>query len=84
MFVNGIGGVCPPMVIHKGQRVQQYWSEGSKPGVTLAVTPKGHITKHKFHLNLHWSCLLVWVTILFSLQAQALLQAFQLVTLSVL
>ena len=23
-FVNGIGDVCPPMVIQKGQRVQQY------------------------------------------------------------
>ena len=49
-FVNGIGDVCPPMVIHKGQRVQQYWTEGSKPGVTLAATLKGYITKHKFHL----------------------------------
>ena len=49
-FVNGIGDVCPPMVIHKGQRVQQYWTEGSKPGVTLAATQKGYITKHKFHL----------------------------------
>ena len=39
-FVNGIGDVCPPMVIHKGQRVQQYWTEGSKPGVTLAATQK--------------------------------------------
>ena len=49
-FVNGIGDVCPPMIIHKGQRVQQYWTEGSKPGVTLATTLKGYITKHKFHL----------------------------------
>ena len=58
-FVNGIGDVCPPMVIQKGQRVQQYWTEGSKPGVTLAATQKGYITKHKFHLNLHWFSQLV-------------------------
>ena len=36
-FVNGIGDLCPPMVIHKGQRVQQYWTEGSKPGVTKGI-----------------------------------------------
>ena len=24
-FVNGVGLVCPPMVIHRGQCVQQYW-----------------------------------------------------------
>ena len=24
-FVNGVGKVCPPMVIHHGQCVQQYW-----------------------------------------------------------
>ena len=47
------------MVIQKGQRVQQYGTEGSKPGVTLAATQKGYITKHKFHLNLHWFSQLV-------------------------
>ena len=46
--------ICPPMVIQKGQRVQQYWTEGSKPGVTLAAAQKVYITKHKFHLNSHW------------------------------
>ena len=25
-FVNGVGDVCPPMVIQKGDRVQQYWT----------------------------------------------------------
>ena len=49
-FVNGVGDVCPPMVIHKGQRVQQYWTKVAPPGVTLAATLKGYITKHKFHL----------------------------------
>ena len=49
-FVNGVGDVCPPMVIHKGQRVQQYWTQGSRLDVTLAATLKGYITKHKLHL----------------------------------
>ena len=40
-FVNGVGDVCPPMVIHKGQRVQQYWTQGSKPGVTPGCHSKG-------------------------------------------
>ena len=38
------------MVIHKVQRVQQYWTKDAPPGVTLAATIKGYITKHKFHL----------------------------------
>ena len=48
-FVNAVGGVCPPMVIHKGQRVQRDWSPNMPICVTLAATIKGYITKAKFH-----------------------------------
>ena len=39
------------MVIHKGQRVQQYWTKDAPCGVTPAATLKGYITKNKFHLS---------------------------------
>ena len=48
-FVNGVGLVCPPMVIHKGQCVQQYWTNDAPVGWHIAATTKGYITKHKFH-----------------------------------
>ena len=48
-FVNGVGLVCPPMVIHKGQCVQQYWTNDAPVGWCIAATTKGYITKHKFH-----------------------------------
>ena len=48
-FVNAVGLVCPPMVIHRGQRVQQYWTKDAPVGWHIAATMKGYITKHKFH-----------------------------------
>ena len=48
-FVNAVGCVCPPVVIHKGQRVQANWSDGMPHFVKLAATSKGYITKHQFH-----------------------------------
>ena len=48
-FVNGVGLVWPPMVIHRGQCVQQYWTKNVPVGWHLAATMKGYITKHKFH-----------------------------------
>ena len=48
-FVNGVGLVCPPMVIHKGQHVQQYWTNEAPVGWHIAATTKGYITQHKFH-----------------------------------
>ena len=48
-FVNAIGRVCPPMVIHKGQYVQREWATNMPVSVKLAVTTKGYITKLKFH-----------------------------------
>ena len=48
-FVNAVGCVCPPLVIHKGQWVQANWSDGMPHFIKLAATSKGYITKHQFH-----------------------------------
>ena len=48
-FVNAVGLVCPPMVIHRGQHVQQYWTKDAPLGWCIAATMKGYITKHKIH-----------------------------------
>ena len=48
-FVNGVGLVCPPMVIHRGQCVQQYWTQNAPVGWRVVATVKGYIIKHKFH-----------------------------------
>ena len=49
MFVNTLGRVCPPMVIHKGQIVQRDWATNMPISCMLAATNKGYITKAKFH-----------------------------------
>ena len=48
-FVSGVGNVVPPMVIHRGERVQEPWTRDAPVGVRVAATSKGYITKHKFH-----------------------------------
>ena len=48
-FVNAVSLVCPPMVIHCGQRVQEYWTHEAPIGICVAATTKGYITKAKFH-----------------------------------
>ena len=48
-FVNAIGCVCPPLVLHKGQRVQTNWSDSMPHFIKLAATSKGYIMKHQFH-----------------------------------
>ena len=48
-FVNGVGDVVPPMVIHKGERVQTQWTQDAPVGARIAATSKGYITKQKFH-----------------------------------
>ncbi len=49
VFVNGIGMVVPPMILHRGQRVQEAWTRNAPVGVRVAATSKGYITKAKFH-----------------------------------
>ena len=39
----------PPLVLHKGQRVQANWSDSMPHFIKLAATSKGYITKHQFH-----------------------------------
>ena len=48
-FMNVVGRVCPPLVLHKGQRVQANWSDSMPHFIKLAATSKGYITKHQFH-----------------------------------
>ena len=48
-FVNAAGQVCPPMVIHKGQRVQDTWRMKAPGDMQLAATDRGYITKSRFH-----------------------------------
>ena len=48
-FMNAVGRVCPPLVLHKGQRVQANWSDSMPHFIKLAATSKGYITKHQFH-----------------------------------
>ena len=48
-FVNALGNVVPPMIIHKGQRVQDTWKIKAPGNIHISATTKGYITKSKFH-----------------------------------
>ena len=48
-FVSTGGKVCPPLVIHKGQRVQETWRLKAPGDIQLSATTKGYITKSQFH-----------------------------------
>ena len=48
-FVSGEGKVVPPMIIHKGERVQENWIRKTPGDVRVAATTRGYITKAKFH-----------------------------------
>ena len=48
-FVKALGNVVPPMIIHKGQRVQDTWKIKSPGNIGISATTKGYITKSKFH-----------------------------------
>ena len=48
-FVNAVGLQCPPMVIHHGKHIQEYWVCDAPVSVCVAATTKGYITKAKFH-----------------------------------
>ena len=39
----------PPMVLHKGVRVQDMWKLKALGDIKIAATPKGYITKSRFH-----------------------------------
>ena len=48
-FISARGKVCPPLVIHKGQRVQETWRLKAPGDIQLSATTKGYITKSRFH-----------------------------------
>ena len=48
-FVSARGKVCPPLVIHKGQWVQETWCMKAPGDILLSATMKGYITKSHFH-----------------------------------
>ena len=48
-FVNAAGQSVPPLVIHKGARVQETWHLKAPSQMKLAATERGYITKSKFH-----------------------------------
>ena len=48
-FVSGVSRVLPPMVIHKGEQIQEPWTQDAPVGVHVTATSKGYITKQKFY-----------------------------------
>ena len=48
-FVNTAGQSVPPLIIHKGQRVQETWQLKAPGDIKIAATERGYITKSKFH-----------------------------------
>ena len=48
-FVNATGQSVPPLIIHKGQRVQDTWRLKAPGNMKLTATKRGYITKSKFH-----------------------------------
>ena len=48
-FVNAAGQSVPPLIIHKGQHVQETWQLKAPGNMKIAVTERGYITKSKFH-----------------------------------
>ena len=48
-FVSAGGKVCPPLVIHKGQQVQETWHMKAPGDILFSATTKGYITKSRFH-----------------------------------
>ena len=48
-FISAAGNVVPPMVLHKGVRVQDMWKLKAPGDIKIAATPKGYITKSRFH-----------------------------------
>ena len=49
MFVNAAGQSVPPLIIHKGQCVQDTQQLKAPGNMKLAATERGYITKSKFH-----------------------------------
>ena len=48
-FVNAAGQSVPPLIIHKGQCVQETWQLKAPGNMKITATERGYITKSKFH-----------------------------------
>ena len=48
-FVNAAGQSVPPLIIHKGQRVQETWQLKVPGNMKITATERGYIMKSKFH-----------------------------------
>ena len=48
-FVNAAGQSVPPLIIHKGQHVQETWQLKAPGNMKITATERGYITKSKFH-----------------------------------
>ena len=48
-FVNAAGQSGPPLIIHKGQRVQETFQLKAPGNMEITATERGYITKSKFH-----------------------------------
>ena len=48
-FINATGQLVPPLIIHKGQCVQDTWQLKAPGNIKIAAIERGYITKSKFH-----------------------------------
>ena len=48
-FVNATGQSVSPLIIHKGQCVQETWQLKARGNMKITATERGYITKSKFH-----------------------------------
>ena len=54
-FVNAAEQSVPPLIIHKGQRVQETWQIKAPGNMKITATERGYIMKSKFHeYSLHF------------------------------
>ena len=54
-FTNAAGNILPPLIIHKGRRVNETWLDGMPKDVMVKASPKGYISKGIFYeYSLKW------------------------------
>ena len=54
-FTNAAGNILPPLIIHKGRRVNETWLDGIPKDVIVKASPKGYINKGIFYeYSLKW------------------------------
>ena len=48
--VNAAGEHMPPLVVHRGTRVQESWSKNAPPRAVVKATSKGYVNEEVFYL----------------------------------